>query len=657
MMVAVLLPFRSFVTAFQDVGEAAAALHLSAEHRAQTGVDDLTPACLEAGRDLELVLKNSGTITLSEFADWDVVAHLQEPGGVRVVYLDYTESATPGANQWTNKGIYSNAEDLTAEISEPGRLNASEEMTVLLNLAPDHVAGSDARVILTTANGISAYASFEIAASCGYFFHADEKTINGTDYYRLKRVPGDGPATTVSATFTAGQTGRVRPSSNSGKFVFPLTGISQIPADTWQVSYRVKRDEADRGGFVWFTNATDISLTTTGSWQDIDLSSHVPVSTTGAIVEVLNTGTSSDYSAVLRGKEDTRDYMSNALYQEIEGLTHRWQVVKVDGNRLIQGYTESTEIDFKLLGYTTGADPSYFATPVDVTPASTGVWTAVDVSGSVDADADGVMLFIDSISSADRDYGIREVGSSYAITNLELEEYGNTMFFVGLNASDQFDAYIEDSDVKIYLVGQTKGSVVYYTDDIAVTDPATGSWQEIDADDYGVAATATGLILAVEKNKKGDKRASFRHGDSTDDWGNGRIGSGTRVQSAVGINDANVWDAYIENQDIDIYIAAYTRLINLDVHADMDILVRKADGAIRATLATDTANTATITSTVWQTYTASHVFPGYTVVDQTDYLEIDLFAESVTNGFTQNVTLDFRIDDAIYPISDQTGFD
>ena len=141
-------------------------------------------------------------------------------------------------------------------------------------------------------------------------------------------------------------------------------------------------------GFFWLIEAIDISLTTTGSWQDIDLSAHVPTGTTGAIVEVINTATSGNLSGVVRGKEDTRDYMSNANYERIASETHRWQIVTVDSNRLIQGYIEDVRVDFKLKGYTLGSDPSYFANTPDVTPATKNQWTTIDVTANVDADAD-----------------------------------------------------------------------------------------------------------------------------------------------------------------------------------------------------------------------------------------------------------------------------
>ena len=144
------------------------------------------------------------------------------------------------------------------------------------------------------------------------------------------------------------------------------------------------------------------------------------------------------------------------------------KIVKLNGSRLIQGYIEDTSIDFKLLAYTMGTDPSYFAIPHDITPATTASWTTVDVSSYVDVNANGVILFIESVTSSPVAYGVREVGSSFATTSLELEEFGNSMYLVGIDSSDQFEAYIESGDIRLYLVAETQGSVVYYTDDTAV---------------------------------------------------------------------------------------------------------------------------------------------------------------------------------------------
>ena len=98
----------------------------------------------------------------------------------------------------------------------------------------------------------------------------------------------------------------------------------------------------------------------------------------------------------------------------MKNSAHRWQMVKIDSNRLIQGYIETTDIDFKLRGYTLGSDPSYFANPPDMTPSVTQeeTWAAVDVSAYVDGSADGVILFIDNTDAGAEKYAIREVGST-----------------------------------------------------------------------------------------------------------------------------------------------------------------------------------------------------------------------------------------------------
>jgi hypothetical protein len=194
---------------------------------------------------------------------------------------------------------------------------------------------------------------------------------------------------------------------------------------------------------------------------------------------------------------------------------------------------------------------------LDITPITEDEWTIADASPYVDADADGVILFIVSTQDGDRDYGVREIGSSFSTTNRDLENRSSTMYLVGLDASYQFEVYHEDfEDVKFYLVSQTKGSVVYFSNDVTVVDPATGSFQEIDADSYTVPAAATGLILRVVSTD-GDEKSGFRHGDSTDAW-TPDVGGGTHIQAAVGINDSNVWDEYIEDEDVDVTIAAYT---------------------------------------------------------------------------------------------------
>ena len=336
----------------------------------------------------------------------------------------------------------------------------------------------------------------------------------------------------------------------------PTSGISTGDPATQTIAGRqVLRWEVEEG-FTWLTQADDISVTTAGSWQDIDLTSYVPPSASGAIVELINTDNST-HRAFVRGKEDTRDYMDGPQDGRLRNRTHRWQMVKLDSNRTIQGYVTDTSVRFKLLGYTTGDDPDYFAVPPDVTPATTSAWTTVDVSSQVDASADGVILLVYSESPQDREYAIREVGSTDPKEDLGLRRYQSTMHVVGLNASKEFEAWIEHTALKLYLVAQTKGRFTYYVDDIVVADPSLDSWQTMDADDYAIPAAAGGLIMSVESDDYGIM--TFRHGDGSDNWGplSTNVDRDTLAQAPVGLNLANEWEEYMEIASKDVAIAAW----------------------------------------------------------------------------------------------------
>jgi hypothetical protein len=84
-------------------------------------------------------------------------------------------------------------------------------------------------------------------------------------------------------------------------------------------------------------------------------------------------------------------------------------------------------------------------------------------------------------------------------------------------------------------------------------------------------------------------------------------------------------------------------------HYDVDILIRKSDGTIRTTIATDVATSSALT-TSWSTATGTYAFPGYTVVDPTDYLEIDFYVHENS----KKVTFYFRFDDQTLNLTDQT---
>ena len=113
----------------------------------------------------------------------------------------------------------------------------------------------------------------------------------------------------------------------------------------------------------------------------------------------------------------------------------------------------------------------------------------------------------------------------------------------------------------------------------------------------------------------------------------------------------------MQNANEEVWIAAYTPdcgAAGSDVHADIDVLIRRSNGTVRQVLGTDVANTEDVASLDWTTKTANFTPPDYTIIDPTDYLEIDLYAH-ITRNPAGCATLEFLIDDNTLLSSEQTS--
>jgi len=93
-----------------------------------------------------------------------------------------------------------------------------------------------------------------------------------------------------------------------------------------------------------------------------------------------------------------------------------------------------------------------------------------------------------------------------------------------------------------------------------------------------------------------------------------------------------------------------------DTQFSMDVIVRKADGSIRETIGTRVAKayTAVADAGQWVTLTGTYSFPGYTVTDQNDYLEIAYYGETAAGPGGANGIMQMSFDDGSLPVDDQT---
>jgi hypothetical protein len=131
---------------------------------------------------------------------------------------------------------------------------------------------------------------------------------------------------------------------------------------------------------------------------------------------------------------------------------------------------------------------------------------------------------------------------------------------------------------------------------------------------------------------------------SADAGTTGRKLMGKSVYQLTGVSSipASTWTIYYHGQKSHNLVVA---------HSDVDVLVRMSNGTVRSTVATDVANSGALTTTP-STVSGTYSWTSYTVVDQTDYLEIDYYIEVTTLRSGQSVYL--RIDDNTLAAADQT---
>lgn len=193
---------------------------------------------------LRVTVDNSGQNKLGEYDKWDIITRYEDSGGSHHAgWLPFTEGV-PGDNEWQPVGIYLEGQP---EAFEPGLLNPEEELVILAKLNPLPGDATTANVTVTTPNGISDSLPFSNPGYTWLTPHSESTFINGEEYFQIAEAsPGDGDAVTITTdAFTADEVARKilydeNEPAKLARSVFPLTGISEIPVQTWTVYYHCR---------------------------------------------------------------------------------------------------------------------------------------------------------------------------------------------------------------------------------------------------------------------------------------------------------------------------------------------------------------------------------------------------------------------------------
>lgn len=318
----------------------------------------------------------------------------------------------------------------------------------------------------------------------------------------------------------------------------------------------------DDSGFIWLDSPDEVNLGMTySSWVQQDLTDIVPNTATGVIIGWVEDSLS-DLHAVARGSQDTNDFMNGgSTYCEIEDETWRMQVVKLSEHKYIDTWRQSSSTRLYVMGYTVGSDPQFRRVAADLgSLTANSSWNKITISGVDDA-ATGVILFGQSTSDRDATILVRAVGSTDSMTFREWEEYNCGVFFVKIDANDQFEYYITSGrSAKFFLIAEVKDTIDWLdTNRDSISAPYSG-WILRYLDSYcSVPSKASGVILQYESTGSyEDYKNIARKYSQTWTFPRYDVGGDQWLMGGSGIDSENRIQIYAENAEQDTYIHALT---------------------------------------------------------------------------------------------------
>ena len=247
----------------------------------------------------------------------------------------------------------------------------------------------------------------------------------------------------------------------------------------------------------YFITKAEITGLSTGAWTTKDISAFLPGGTTGVtgiMLHYVNIG--SGRNAVGWRKNGSSDNRTGTM----TGYSQGNAFVGVDGSNQFQYYIGHSDVKIWFVGYFK-SEAVFFTNATNKTPGVTGSYQTIDISADTGADTAIAAMFEIDASGGDNFMGIRKKGSTDDRYHYFSLRHGGAI--IGVDASEQLEAKINSTNMKIYLVGfitsgatfntnatdYSLGSTGAYADLSALPEGATGGFFEVYSTAYDLAAS------------------------------------------------------------------------------------------------------------------------------------------------------------------------
>ncbi|MBA7676267.1 hypothetical protein ES703_84508 [subsurface metagenome] len=240
-----------------------------------------------------------------------------------------------------------------------------------------------------------------------------------------------------------------------------------------------------------------------GAWEDIDVSAHVPIGATAAILNCRATESGRFFG--LRKKGSTDELYQNMRYG------HQWWIVGLDDNRVFQMKRQlATSAGAILVGYCGEGVIMLTNSPHNFVNTINSTWQEKDLS-SYCPGAIGILLEVHATEN--RSFGVRKAGSTDSLTGA-IDKNAHILIMVGCDENQKIDTWSSDiAALHYHVIGYVTSGAYFYTN--AVNQSLTiadDDWHDLPAELHDQAVFGFFLVRGngnYDIRKKGGEAQTY----------------------------------------------------------------------------------------------------------------------------------------------------
>ena len=232
----------------------------------------------------------------------------------------------------------------------------------------------------------------------------------------------------------------------------------------------------------YLSSVVDVSPAVLNSWEDVDVSAHVPDGTVAVVLDVVNTAGSTVNTGLRENGIST-----GTAYYGMQASGHSYAIVGLDSNEVFEAYISNAGCDCYLLGYISSGYTSLAAWSDQSLP-TTGSYQTMDLNSVIGSGSVAALFDVNGYGQL-YDYDLRGYGETTSYS----EDAGaiHHWFLVPCSSDRKVSGFIGHTSQDWFVTGYFTSGVV------AIDSGVEATAADILTGDHTVKVTADGTNLKI----------------------------------------------------------------------------------------------------------------------------------------------------------------